>query len=769
MAASIVVVQRADGRFLSVSRGRGTGKWALPGGHVEPGESFPEAATRELREETGLSLTEPVEVYRAPSGGEHLTAAFIGRTSGTPVAASPEGDVSWQTAEALTADGAPFADFTRAVLGALQHRLDIGIGDVHTPSAIKKEPQQMAALKAKKRNALPAGEFADPENRAYPIHDKAHADNAAARLEQQKASLSPAKYASIKSRIRAAQRRFGEKPKAKTSASRSAFRGSSRGLRMSVTHPDGTRTEVRHMAAYSDADARLILSLPLDKAAALAEGDENKRVWVQVGRRGRWLGHRQGPFELNSQVFDALCRNFKSQNVGRIQYDFEHVSEMRPTDGSVPMVGAPAQGWIYDLKHDGLNLYALTEWKALAREYIENDQYGGVSPAISWKNKDRVSGADIGPMLTSVALTNKPFLTGMRPPQAASAGSVSEDSVTWLRAEGEPETDEPTAETLCAAGYCYSSSEYMPRIKSILRLPELATCAECCAAMGQLRQHFDAADGDPSGTPHGVRLADYLLPLRELVSAPMGSTWDDVLGLIEELIEAAEGENEENDLDDSDTDASATTEAQIMTTPVQTAAAAPTTLPTEPVTTTAPIVPPTETLSSAAPTLTTTTTITEPGGSVTLSAALGEVQTLRTVVGAKDAEISTLSTQLAELSAWKAEREEQDVNARVDAAFVAYKDKKGLKEEMRPALVTLCRANVEQFDALYPPVAPQQAYLLRSFTKDRSPADAPTSTEPKQVPVLTLSQLADRISRDEGLPLDRALLKAERVMTTARA
>ncbi|HEY0435093.1 MAG TPA: hypothetical protein VGC92_00525 [Phenylobacterium sp.] len=43
----------------------------------------------------------------------------------------------------------------------------------------------MAELKAKARNKLPAKDFAEPEKRAYPIEDKAHARNAKARASQQ--------------------------------------------------------------------------------------------------------------------------------------------------------------------------------------------------------------------------------------------------------------------------------------------------------------------------------------------------------------------------------------------------------------------------------------------------------------------------------------------------------------------------------------------------------------------------------------------------------
>jgi hypothetical protein len=42
----------------------------------------------------------------------------------------------------------------------------------------------MAELKTKARNKLPAKDFAEPDKRAYPIEDKAHAQNAKARAGQ---------------------------------------------------------------------------------------------------------------------------------------------------------------------------------------------------------------------------------------------------------------------------------------------------------------------------------------------------------------------------------------------------------------------------------------------------------------------------------------------------------------------------------------------------------------------------------------------------------
>lgn len=49
------VVIRNDQRFLAVQR-RDTGAWVTPGGVVEPGEPLHDAATREVYEETGITI-----------------------------------------------------------------------------------------------------------------------------------------------------------------------------------------------------------------------------------------------------------------------------------------------------------------------------------------------------------------------------------------------------------------------------------------------------------------------------------------------------------------------------------------------------------------------------------------------------------------------------------------------------------------------------------------------------------------------------------------
>lgn len=85
------VVLRGGGEVLLHLRGD-IRLWSLPGGGVEPGEDWDEAAIREVREETGyeVAVDRLVGEYRRPQIGD-TKRLFAGRvTGGTPKLRPPE-------------------------------------------------------------------------------------------------------------------------------------------------------------------------------------------------------------------------------------------------------------------------------------------------------------------------------------------------------------------------------------------------------------------------------------------------------------------------------------------------------------------------------------------------------------------------------------------------------------------------------------------------------------------------------------------------------
>lgn len=104
------VVHDRFGRILLVRRRNdpGRGRWSVPGGRVEPGESDEQAVRREIAEETGLDVrpTRHVgAVHRpAPDGGSYEVHDYAGDpVGGTLRPGDDADDARWCDAAAFAA------------------------------------------------------------------------------------------------------------------------------------------------------------------------------------------------------------------------------------------------------------------------------------------------------------------------------------------------------------------------------------------------------------------------------------------------------------------------------------------------------------------------------------------------------------------------------------------------------------------------------------------------------------------------------------------
>jgi len=179
-------------------------------------------------------------------------------------------------------------------------------------------------------------------------------------------------------------------------------------------------------------------------ASAVTTEDEKPLIWVPVAETGAWEGHSAGEFELTAEIFKQLQTNLRRHPSYRaepkppdgrvIQWDFHHASEEHSS--FIAVEGAPAQGWVYDVAlgselpvaelsekaRAGLaakqaqgveTFWTLTEWLPRAKGYVEDGSYQWASIAIWPDTTDPKTGENIGWYMSSVALTNDPFLQGM--------------------------------------------------------------------------------------------------------------------------------------------------------------------------------------------------------------------------------------------------------------------------------------------------------------------------------------------------------------------
>jgi 8-oxo-dGTP diphosphatase len=109
------VIRDADGRLLLIKRGHepGAGRWSLPGGRIEPGETDEQAVTREILEETGLEvacgrLAGAVELPGLDGAIIEVRDYLAVVTGGDLAAGDDAADARWVTAADLA--GLPLTD-----------------------------------------------------------------------------------------------------------------------------------------------------------------------------------------------------------------------------------------------------------------------------------------------------------------------------------------------------------------------------------------------------------------------------------------------------------------------------------------------------------------------------------------------------------------------------------------------------------------------------------------------------------------------------------
>ncbi len=286
------------------------------------------------------------------------------------------------------------------------------------------------------------------------------------------------------------------------------------------------------------------------RLSAVEATDAKAPVWMQVAKEGKYKGHPDFPeVDFTRPVLEAMVTNFRKHpaylagkdGLGSepvVPFDYEHASELDPTSGSIPVNGAPAPAWVLELQvrdaEDGTaELWALTQLGDQARDQVKKGEYKWTSVAV-WRNAiDPVSGEPIGPVLTSVAFTNHPFIQGMQAlaASARSAKRVLAEASVYGKAE--------------------SPEEAIIGLRGIFGLDPNAPPGLILEQLGKFGEFVSQG-----AFPMGIDAEWIMRRMRELFDLPTLASWDDITaaagGFLSGLVSNASGLADASDTETPD-------------------------------------------------------------------------------------------------------------------------------------------------------------------------------------------------------------------------